>query len=381
MSTKGAGSTAAATPLERFMGAAPGPVGIGLSVAFVIVVGIIDHSMGSHVSLAPFYLMPVGMATWTGGRAWGLGVAGMATVAIRLADRSDAGSVLIHSWDALVWFLVFAAVVWLVDELERTVRRQRRQIAHETEVADDLRYQNDMKNVLLHAVSHDLKGPLAGVLGAMQTIRRADKLHLTDKEMDDLYGVIEQAGQKAARLVEDLLDLDRLDRGQLEPQREPTDVEAIAAKLARELPTLAGHPVRVDGPHVLVEVDGTMTERIIENLLNNAARHTPPGTPVHVVVTAQPSGIELVVEDEGPGVPDDLKPTIFEPFRQGENARGGVGIGLSLVGRFAELHGGSARIHDRSGGGARFVVELPGDVQAEPVATPEAEAASAPVAV
>jgi two-component system sensor histidine kinase KdpD len=220
-----------------------------------------------------------------------------------------------------------------------------------------------MKDTLLHAVSHDLRGPLAGVLGAMQTIRRAEKLNLTDKEMDDLFGVIEQAGAKAARLVEDLLDLDRLDRGQLEPQREPTDVEAIAEKLADELPTLAGHPVRVDGPHVLVDVDGTMTERIIENLLNNAARHTPPGTPVHVEVAASRSGVQVVVEDEGPGVPDALKPTIFEPFRQGENARGGVGIGLSLVGRFAELHGGSACIEDRDGGGARFVVELPGAVR------------------
>jgi signal transduction histidine kinase len=73
-----------------------------------------------------------------------------------------------------------------------------------------------------------------------------------------------------------------------------------------------------------------------------------------------------VVEDEGPGVPDDLKPSIFEPFRQGENARGGVGIGLSLVGRFAELHGGAARIEDRDGGGARFVVDLPGDRSPEP---------------
>ena len=85
-------------------------------------------------------------------------------------------------------------------------------------------------------------------------------------------------------LVEDLLDLDRLDRGQIEPQREPTDVESIADRLAAELPTLAGHPVRVDGAHLLVDVDATMTERIVENLLNNAARHTPPGTPIHVAV-------------------------------------------------------------------------------------------------
>jgi signal transduction histidine kinase len=362
MRAKGTRATAhAVTPLERFIGAAPGPAGITLSVVFVVVVGIIDHLTGPGVSLAPFYLMPVVLATWTGGRAWGLGVAGMAAVSTRLADPSDATSVLVHSWNALVWFVMLAAVVFLVDALDETMRRQRRRLARETEAVDDLRHENDMKNTLLHAVSHDLRGPLAGVLGAMQTIRRADKLHLTDKEMDDLYGVIEQAGSKAARLVEDLLDLDRLDRGQLEPQREPTDVEAIAQRLAGELPTLAGHPVRVDGAHVLVDIDGTMTERIIENLLNNAARHTPPGTPVHVDVSTTTTGVQLVVEDEGPGVPDDLKPSIFEPFRQGENARGGVGIGLSLVGRFAELHGGAARIEDREGGGARFVVQLPGD--------------------
>ncbi len=366
----GNGSPQTVTPLERFIGVAPGPLGIALSIAFVIVVGIIDHLTGPGVSLAPFYLMPVVLATWTGGRAWGLGIAGMAAVATRLADPADGSSVLVHSWNAIVWFLVLAAVVWLVDALEATVFSQRRRLVKETKVSDDLRYQNDMKNTLLHAVSHDLKGPLAGVLGAMQTIRRAEKLNLTDKEMDDLYGVIEQAGAKAARLVEDLLDLDRLDRGQIEPQREPTDVESIADRLAGELPTLAGHPVRVDGARVLVSVDATMTERIVENLLNNAARHTPPGTPIHVEVEGESRGVVVVVEDEGPGVPDEIKATIFEPFQQGENARGGVGIGLSLVGRFAELHGGSAHVEDRDGGGARFVVRLPGDVVLSPAESP-----------
>jgi signal transduction histidine kinase len=310
--------------------------------------------------------MPVVLATRSGGRAWGLGVAGLAAVATRLADPLDVSDVLVHSWNALVWFIVFGAIVWLVDALDATVRNQGRQLARETERVDDLRQQNAVQNTLLHAVSHDLKGPLAGVLGAMQTIRRAEKLHLTDKELNDLYGVIEQAGAKAARLVEDLLDLDRLDRGQLEPQREPTDVVLIADKLAGELPTLAGHPVRVDAPRIFVDVDPTMTERIIENLMNNAARHTSPGTPIHVELIEQKGGVIIVVEDEGPGVDDVLKPTIFEPFQQGENARGGVGIGLSLVGRFADLHGGSAHVEDRDGGGARFVVVLPGKISAAP---------------
>src|SRR4029453_17500009 len=97
--------------------------------------------------------------------------------------------------------------------------------------------------------------------------------------------LIEQAGKKAARLVDALLDLDRLRRGQLQPEREPTDVGALADRLANELPSLSGHPVRIDSERgLLVDVDNAKVERIVENLLNNAARHTPAGTPIQVVV-------------------------------------------------------------------------------------------------
>ena len=114
---------------------------------------------------------------------------------------------------------------------------------------------------------------------------------------------------------------------------------------------------------MLVDVDPGKVERVIENLLMNAARHTPQGTPVHVRVHGRTNGVVLEVEDEGPGVPDELKETLFEPFKQGDTPGGrGVGIGLSLVKRFAELHGGTAYVEDAPGGGARFVVTLPGDV-------------------
>jgi signal transduction histidine kinase len=355
--------------LESFLGGAPKAWGIVLAVLFVLAVGWVDHVTGEGASLAPFYLMPVALVTWNAGRAWGLAIAGLAAVATRLADASLQGTnVLVPSWNAVVWFMVLAFFVWTLSALRGTVRRQRLRIEEEAEVSDDLRAQNDIKNTLLHAVSHDLKGPLAGILGAMQTIRRAEKLKLTEVEMEDLYGVIEQAGRKAARLVDDLLDLDRLRRGQLQPEREQTDIGALADRIAAELAPLAGHPVRVESDPVLVDIDPAKVERIIENLLNNAAKHTLAGTPVHVLITGSNSGVTLVVEDEGPGVPDDMKDEIFEPFRQGESARGGVGIGLSLVHRFAALHGGEAHVEDREGGGARFVVTLPGAVERLPEA-------------
>ena len=138
---------------------------------------------------------------------------------------------------------------------------------------------------------------------------------------------------------------------------------ALANRVMHECEALSAHPVRVDADRVLVEVDPTMIERVIENLLVNAARHTPLGTPVRVSVRERTDGVELVVEDEGPGIPDDLKLILFESFRQGPDSNGGgVGIGLSLVKRFAELHGGTARVEDRPGGGARFVIALPGRI-------------------
>jgi signal transduction histidine kinase len=369
--TRGDSVAARALPLEAFLGGAPKAFGIVVAICFVITLGVVDHLTGQGASLAPFYLMPVALVTWNAGRAWGLTIAGLSAVATRLADaNAQDGSVLVPSWNAVVWFAVLAFVVSILSALRGTVRRQRLQIEEETELSDDLRNQNDIKNTLLHAVSHDLKGPLAGILGAMQTIRRAEKLKLTEVEMEDLYGVIEQAGKKAARLVDDLLDLDRLRRGQLQPERALTDVGALADRISTELAPLSGHPVRVESDPVMVDIDPGKVERIVENLLNNAARHTPQGTPVRVLVNERPDGVLLVVEDEGPGVPNEMKDAIFEPFRQGESARGGVGIGLSLVYRFARLHGGDAHVEDRDGGGARFVVSLPGQVEHVPVAAP-----------
>jgi signal transduction histidine kinase len=358
--------------LDAFFGGVPKGVAVVLGAGFVVLLGVVGGMTGD-VSLAPFTVLPVALVAWNAGRRWGLVLAAFAAVTTQVAalvsDQTSGG--LLGWWNAVVWFGVLAFVVWLLGALQEAAARQARRLEVETERSDDLRTQNEIKNTLMHAVSHDLKGPLAGVLGAMQTIRRAEKIGLTEDQREELYTVIEQSGQKAARLVDDLLDLDRLGRGQLQPERRFTDIVALAERAAAEVPALAGHPVKVDGQHVLANVDGAKIERIVDNLLANAGRHTPDGTPIHVGVERSRHGIVLVVEDEGPGVPDDLKGEVFDAFRQGEHSNGGVGIGLSLVQRFAELHEGSARVEDRPGGGARFVVELPGEVRTE---TPQAHA-------
>jgi signal transduction histidine kinase len=350
-----------------------------VGVAFIAVVAVLDYLTGPSLSLSLLYLMPIGLVTWNLGRRWGAAAVILATAAGIVADVA-ANPVLttndpVPYWNAIVRFAVFMAFAMLMDTLRAIIEAQWAQVETEAGRAGDLRELNAAKNTLLHAVSHDLKNPLAGIIGAMQTIRRDDELHLSADERESLYEVIEQSGRKMNRLIDDLLDLDRIDRGKLHARRKPTDVGALAERLVRESHGLETHPVRIEADPVFVDVDTAKVERVIDNLLINAARHTPPGTPVHITVEARADGVELAVEDEGAGVPDDLKQELFEPFRQGATSGGrGVGIGLSLVQRFAELHGGSARIEDGANGGARFVIWLPGAVTARPEPELEQEA-------
>ena len=348
-----------------FDGKSPGVVyAVGLS--FTAVLLVLDFLSGARISFALFYLMPIGLVTWNLGRRAGIGTALLCTVASLFADLMVPGAEhdLVPYWNALGRFAVFMVFAILLATLRDTLVAQRKRAEREHEVSSGLREMNEVKDTLLHAVSHDLKGPLAGIIGAMSTLRRGNELQLTGDEVESLYQMIEQSGRKMNRLIDDMLDLERLDRGQVQPEREPTDVGEMVRRVAREAPGMDTHPVRIDGEQLLANIDPAKVERIVENLLVNAARHTPGGTPVHVSVASSDDGIMLVIEDEGPGVPEELKSTLFDPFRQGPTAAGrGVGIGLSLVRSFAELHGGSAEIEDREGGGARFVVLLPCEVK------------------
>jgi signal transduction histidine kinase len=358
-------------PIEAFFDGRPPWLVLTVGIAFVIATGVVDRMTGPGAFLPPLYLMPVLLVTWNVGRGAGLATAGLATIATQLAGITDIdeSNGLVPSWNATMWLVVLVFVVWMLSTLKELIRTQRIHIAHQAEESDDLREMNDVKDTLLHAVSHDLKGPLSGILGAVQTIRRRGELALSPAELHGLYEVIEDAGVKANRLVDDLLDLDRLKRGQLQPERRPTDVGALAREIVRGSGAIAGHPVRIDADDILVSVDAPKIERVVENLVVNAGRHTPPGTPIHIRVRRRDDGVRIEVEDEGPGVPDAIKERIFEAFEQGDHNHGGAGIGLSLVQRFAELHGGGAHVADADGGGARFVVDLPGEVTAAPGAT------------
>ncbi len=235
-------------------------------------------------------------------------------------------------------------------------------LTKEREAASRLRAVDEMKNMFLQAVSHELRTPLTQVLGIGLTLQHKD-LNLTPQQEEEFLNGLVRAARKLDGLLSDLLDVDRLGRGILKPKRRLMDVGAFVRQLVETSEVLEARTVHVDAPALEVEVDSSKVERILENLLSNAVRHTPPGTPVWVSVRAEGDGVLLSVEDAGPGIAAELRETVFEPFRQGQDTVAhspGMGLGLSLVARFAELHGGRAWVEERGGGGAAFRVFLRG---------------------
>jgi len=231
----------------------------------------------------------------------------------------------------------------------------------ERDATQRLRAVDEMKNTFLDAVSHELRTPLASVIGIALTLQRA-RASLAPGDADLLVDRLVFSATKLDRLLSDLLDLDRLSRGIVAPKLRRTDVAALVSRVAEEWKQDSGRRLGLHLDPVVARVDPVKVERIVENLLANAARHTSEGTPVWVKVTRHRGDVLIAVDDAGTGVPEELRTVLFEPFRQGPNAPGhapGVGIGLSLVARFAELHDGRAWVEERPGGGSSFRVMLP----------------------
>jgi signal transduction histidine kinase len=214
----------------------------------------------------------------------------------------------------------------------------------------------------LGALLHDLRTPLAAILGLATTLERGD-LTFEPAEAKDLASRIAANARTLDRMIGDLLDLDRVARRRAELTVVPSDLGQLVARVVEETDVMEGRGVEIDAEPAAAEVDPSKVERIVENLLSNSVRHSPPDGKVWIRVRQHDGGALIAVEDQGPGIPVAFREAIFQPFARGpddEDFAPGAGIGLALVAGFAELHGGRAWVEDRDGGGASFRVWLPG---------------------
>ncbi len=269
--------------------------------------------------------------------------------------------------------LFWQGVMFDITERKQAEEKLEQAWQREMEAGQRLRALDEMKNTFLEAVSHELRTPLTTILGSALTLEQQN-LELAGEEGRDLVRRMATNARKLNRLLSDLLDMDRLARGIVDPKHQLTEVAALARRVVDDVEH--GGRVKLDLEPVEVAVDPAKVERIVENLVANAVRHTPAGTEVWVRVRPQAGGVVITVDDSGSGIPVADRKAIFEPFRQlpGDQPHSpGVGIGLSLVARFAEIHGGRAWVEDRPGGGASFKVYLPGrpDASAQTFEAPE----------
>jgi len=227
-----------------------------------------------------------------------------------------------------------------------------------------------MRNTLLSAMSHDLRTPLTTILGAAQAVAP----QVRGQSVEALVVSIDEQAQAMLRLIENLLDLARLQSRGVELTRQWHSLEellGIALRALRE--PLRTHPVTVDIPEgfPLLEMDATLIERVLVNLLDNAAKHTPGGTPIEVRVRHEGGNALIAVSDSGPGLPTVAVDKLFDPFERGrrESVVAGAGLGLALAHRIVRAHGGTIEARQRHPHGAVFVVTLPAS------APPDVEAA------
>jgi two-component system sensor histidine kinase KdpD len=254
--------------------------------------------------------------------------------------------------------------VQLALALERAELAELAQTAAVTAEAESVR------NSLLAAISHDMRTPLAAIGGAASALLHGDA-RLSESQRTDLTQTIVDEAARMTQVVTNVLDMTRLESGQLAPKDDWISLDEVVGSALRRLgDRLAAHRIDVDLDDALplLKGDPVLFEQLLANLLENAARHTPPGTRVHIRARQAFGSVELTVSDDGPGLPPDLDPDrLFDKFQRGhapdatsdQHRSGGVGLGLTICRAIARLLGGEIRAERIPAGGAMFIVTLP----------------------
>jgi len=220
-----------------------------------------------------------------------------------------------------------------------------------------------LRNALLSAISHDLRTPLAAIVGASSSLVR-DGDRLDSHARHELGQAIYEEATRMSGLANNLLDMARLEAGAvvLNRQWQPLE-EVVGGALAGLSARMANHPVTVKLPHdlPLVEIDSLLIERVFANLLENAVKYTPPGTPIEISAVTGQDELVVTVSDKGAGIPAGEEQRIFEKFHRvdSEGNQGGAGLGLTICRSIVEAHGGRIWADNLSSGGVAFHFALP----------------------
>jgi two-component system sensor histidine kinase KdpD len=242
---------------------------------------------------------------------------------------------------------------------------EREQVAKRAAESEAANRAEIAKTAILHAISHDLRSPLTAITTAGSALRAAD---VTREERAELLEVIESESARLARLVDDLLDLSRIQAGAVAPQADWCDLADAVASAAAHVGSEHRIELALPGGIPLVRADAAQLERVFANLLDNAVKFSPPGEPVRVSGGVGAGRVTVRVTDHGRGIPSQHRADVFEPFFRGRGTAGaGSGLGLAICRGFVEANGGQIRLQSSAERGTSFAVSFPVVPQPVPV--------------
>jgi K+-sensing histidine kinase KdpD len=364
-------------PARRLVGVALGPALIAVAVVALLPV----RDTVTVATPALVLILPGIVAGFVGGRVAGAVTAAVAAVVLDVVFIEPYGTLDVHLTDDLVALVAFTAVavsvaalvqmatdrrraaeqraaeiLALSDEKER-FRREQERLSIEKQALEQI---EDARRALLRSISHDLRTPLATIQAIASDLR--DGTVYDPGTQAELLDLVSDEAERLDRLVANLLSMSRIEAGALHPDVQAVTLEELVNEGARRLGRVLRDvrldiTIPVDLP--LVDADYTLLDQVITNLIENAARHTPPGGTIRIDARSAGAMVEVAVADEGSGVPPTDRSRLFEPFWRGDDSRSS-GLGLAICKSVVEAHGGEISVSDvAAGSGARFAFTVP----------------------
>jgi two-component system sensor histidine kinase KdpD len=335
-------------------------VGYGGAAAATVAATLIGLGMRAHfelVNIAMVYLLAVVAVALRFTRAPTILTSVLSVAAFDYFFVPPSGAFSVEDPQYLVTFAMMLGVGLIISQLTSSVRARAHAQARLALEAETER----IRNALLSSISHDLRTPLAVICGASSSL--AARQTLDPDERSALAQSIFDHARDMSELLAKVLEMTRLQSGSIALQRDWASLgELLGAVLRRLRERLATHMVMIELPDdlPLVRVDSVLIEQVLANLLENAAKHTPPRTLIRVRAQAAGDAMTVSVEDFGPGLPDGDLDQLFGKFERGGGShRGGMGLGLAICRAIVRLHGGTIRAERLPGTGTAFNFTLP----------------------
>jgi two-component system sensor histidine kinase KdpD len=264
----------------------------------------------------------------------------------------------VNSTEDTILLVMYFLIALVHSVLTNKIRKIERKIKQKEEKANTVK----LYNTLLNSLSHELRTPIATIIGATDNLQANNK-NLNQRNKDDLISEISKASFRLNQQVENLLNMSRLESGFLQPKMDWCDINEIiynAVKRIEENAVSQRITININPEIPLFKLDKGMLEQVVYNLLNNAVIYTAPDKSIQIVATCYVDLLEIIVEDNGKGFPEEEIGNVFDKFYRLKNSEaGGTGLGLSIVKGFTEALGGSVSLQNIPTGGAKFSIQIP----------------------